>query len=42
LLVLAIAALGVLVALELIVRRQPLRLPPMVGFAGLAFFGTAG
>jgi hypothetical protein len=41
LLVLAIAALGVLVALDAIVRRQPLRPPPMVGLAGLAYLGTA-
>lgn len=41
-LVLGIAAAGLLMALHLVMRREALRPPRMVGFAGLAFLGVAG
>ena len=42
LLVSGIALIGLLLALHLLVRRQPLRLPYPLGLAGLAFLGVAG
>ena len=42
LLIAGIALIGLLLALHLLVRRQPLRLSLAVGLAGLAFFGVAG